>query len=996
MRGNSVMTASVVRRSKGVGAISRGALLASTVLLTMPQIAWADPYLVIETTKNLEEPFNVNAMSPTVITKGGRVNAPTAIIAGKIGEHGELNVENGGVLSSKGDLIVGDYGTGTLNIGPESLVNSMESVIGASVTPPPPNTGDEDEGGDLEGEGGSPSNSESGFPTPGNGKVHVAGKGAVWNNSGTLTVGRAGDGELAISNGAVVSVGKNIDGAYDGTVKIADEVGSTGRLIIGTDPNMIGSVGAEAGVLNAEQIAFGQGHGDIVFNHTSKDYDFSADLSGKGTILQKAGETILSGHSSDFTGTMSVQGGTLNVRGELGGKTTIEGGDLTLSNGGRVTGDVTVSSGVLNIGAAEGEKAAEAGFIGGNVTISGGNLVFNHTDIDYNFYTDINNSSPSNNVGMIKQIAGVTTLSGHENSFNGVTEVYGGTLNLASLSTLGGDATVYDGGTIGGSGTFSNNLTIRSGGTLLREFSSIEEEKKSPSIDGPLKVGKNLTFQAGSTYKVDLTNAAVDSTDSTVSTSSFLDAETVTILAPLMNSEEHSEGAKVQIKAINNSLSYKEGQTYTILKAENVINGKFSSIDNSYAFLEASFVDSLSDTVQLKLALKTNDGFVSHAQTSSQRSLGSALNSLDQTANSTSLKLYNDVLLLEENQVQKTYEQLSGEVHATAQGAFTQTNRAVNTALNSRVRSVTDGVAAPSSLALGYAEEEESPVKDDRFAAYENKKSFDTDRFATWVNGFGSWGKVSGVDGSSDTDVSNGGVLVGGDVGFGENTRVGVLGGYSRSFFSTDSSSGNSTNYHVGTYAGTKIGAVSLRTGANYTWHDVDTMRSITALGQSLYGDYDGSSFNIYGELAYRIEAGKSAFEPFAALAYSRTKTDGFTETGGPAALTVESSAMNTTYTTMGLRASSDFEVGGVASVARGTFGWQHAFGDIDPVSTARFATGDSFSTSSTPIDRNTALLEAGLDFTVTPSSTVSVSYNGQIGSNAYDHGMNAKFRLKF
>lgn len=105
---------------------------------------------------------------------------------------------------------------------------------------------------------------------------------------------------------------------------------------------------------------------------------------------------------------------------------------------------------------------------------------------------------------------------------------------------------------------------------------------------------------------------------------------------------------------------------------------------------------------------------------------------------------------------------------------------------------------------------------------------------------------------------------------------------------------------------------------------------------------------------------------------------------------------MNTTYTTMGLRASSDFEVGGVASVARGTLGWQHAFGDIDPVSTARFATGDSFSTSSTPIDRNTALLEAGLDFTVTPSSTVSVSYNGQIGSNAYDHGMNAKFRLKF
>jgi outer membrane autotransporter protein len=958
------MTANVVRRSKGMGAISRGALLASTMLLTTPQFGWADPGFIIDTTRNEDNSFKVNDIGPLTITKGGRVNAPDAVIDAQIDQNATLNIENGGVLSSKGDLVVGEYGAGILNIGTGSLVNSGDAVIGAFITQSSPSA-------------------------RGNGKVYVDGRGTAWNSSGTLTVGHAGDGELAISNGAVVSVGKNIGGAYDGTVKIANEFGSTGRLIIGRDQNLVGNVGAEAGVLNAQHVAFGDGDGSIVFNHTSKDYDFSAGISGKGTILQKAGETILSGHSSGFTGTTSVHGGTLNVQGKLGGQTTIQGGDMTLSEGGLVTGDVTVSSGALNIGAAEGEKAAKAGFIDGNVAIAEGRLVFNHTGTDYNFDSDIT-ASPSYNVGTINHIAGVTTLSGAENNFTGATQVSGGTLNLASQSTLGGDTTVYGGGTIGGAGTFSNNLTIKSGGTLLREFSSIKGEEKPLSVDSTLEVGKTLTFEAGAIYAVDLTNAAVDSS------SSFVEAETVNIMDPSSSDDGHSEGAKVKIKAINNSISYKEGQTYTILKAEEGIHGKFSGIDNSFAFLQASFVDSSPETVELELALKSKDGFVSHAQTSSQRSLGSALNSLDQTANSTSLKLYNDVLLLEENQVQKTYEQLSGEVHATAQGAFTQTNRAVNTALNSRVRSVTDGVAAPSSLALGYAEEEESPVKDERFAAYENKKTFDTDRFATWVNGFGSWGKVNGVDGSSDTDVSNGGVLVGGDVGFGENTRVGVLGGYSRSFFSTDSSSGNSTNYHVGTYAGTKIGAVSLRTGANYTWHDVDTMRSITALGQSLYGDYDGSSFNIYGELAYRIDAGKSALEPFAALAYSRTKTDGFTETGGPAALTVESSAMNTTYTTMGLRASSDFELGGVASVARGTLGWQHAFGDIDPVSTARFATGDSFSTSSTPIDRNTALLEAGLDFTVTPSSTVSVSYNGQIGSNAYDHGVNAKFRLKF
>ncbi|PRP49963.1 hypothetical protein C7B71_21375, partial [Bacillus halotolerans] len=138
---------------------------------------------------------------------------------------------------------------------------------------------------------------------------------------------------------------------------------------------------------------------------------------------------------------------------ELVGQTTIQGGDLTLSKGGLLTGDVTVSSGALNIGAAEGEKVAKAGYIYGGVAIADGRLVFNHTSTDYNFNSNITDSS-SHNVGTINHIAGVTTLSGAENSFTGATQVWGGTLNLASQSTLGGSTTVYSGGTVGGSGTF--------------------------------------------------------------------------------------------------------------------------------------------------------------------------------------------------------------------------------------------------------------------------------------------------------------------------------------------------------------------------------------------------------------------------------------------------------------------------------------------------------------------------------------------------------------
>ncbi|KQO75375.1 hypothetical protein ASF29_13325 [Rhizobium sp. Leaf262] len=860
--------------------------------------------------------------------------------------------------------------------------------------------------GSLGGQDGS-----IGHQSDSTGQVVVSGAGSTWSNSGGLIVGTHGSGTLTVANGGVVSVGTmQPNSGHDGTLTIANQTGSTGTLIIGAAAD---EDAAAAGTLEAAGVSFGAGTGKIVFNHTNGGYEFSSDISGNGTINHIHGNTKFTGDNTQFTGTTNVEGGTLHVVDVLSGTTNVNGGELDvtgqLRGGLNITaGEVTVSGtgsieteGSITIGSNSNSNISTGLVVGGrgeipvapgsvtaqSIDLVGPNsfILFNHADQNYDFDTPITGN------GTIAHLAGVTTLSGNNNDFSGTTYAYGGTLVVTEA--LGGQVSVY-GGTLAGTGHVGET-TVKAGGILSPGLvSAMEMRRDSGSSSNSYKIGTlhvdgNLTFNAGSTYAVDLSSEPSDDVIDNANSSKIVSKSDRVIVN---GNVTINDGAKLKVTALDEDTSYKTAKNYRIIETLNhSLTGEFTDIDKTNSpFLN---VTTTYENNNAYLTVKTSD-FVSVAKNPNQRSLGAALDSLDQSGES--LKLYNSLAVLDESQVQKTYEQLSGEVYATAQGAFTQTNRAVNTALNSRVRSVTDGVAAPSSLALGYAEEEKGPVKDDRFAAYENKKSFDTDRFATWVNGFGSWGKVSGVDGSSDTDVSNGGVLVGGDVGFGENTRVGVLGGYSRSFFSTDSSSGNSTNYHVGTYAGTKIGAVSLRTGANYTWHDVDTMRSITALGQSLYGDYDGSSFNIYGELAYRIEAGKSAFEPFAALAYSRTKTDGFTETGGPAALTVESSAMNTTYTTMGLRASSDFEVGGVASVARGTLGWQHAFGDIDPVSTARFATGDSFSTSSTPIDRNTALLEAGLDFTVTPSSTVSVSYNGQIGSNAYDHGMNAKFRLKF
>jgi len=152
-----------------------------------------------------------------------------------------------------------------------------------------------------------------------------------------------------------------------------------------------------------------------------------------------------------------------------------------------------------------------------------------------------------------------------------------------------------------------------------------------------------------------------------------------------------------------------------------------------------------------------------------------------------------------------------------------------------------------------------------------------------------------------------------------------------------------------------------------------------------------------FGELGYRIQVGRAAFEPYANLAHVRLKTDGFTETGGIAALSVDGDKVNTTFTTLGARFSSDIDLGATRAIARGGIGWRHAFGDVDISTRNAFVTGgDAFTVSGTPIDKDTALLEAGLDFVITPQTTLGISYSGQVGSDAYQHGGNARFSVKF
>ena len=83
-------------------------------------------------------------------------------------------------------------------------------------------------------------------------------------------------------------------------------------------------------------------------------------------------------------------------------------------------------------------------------------------------------------------------------------------------------------------------------------------------------------------------------------------------------------------------------------------------------------------------------------------------------------------------------------------------------------------------------------------------------------------------------------------------------------------------------------------------------------------------------------------------------------------------------------------------SKTRGTIGWQHAYGDTTPTITQAFDGSAAFTVSGAPIARDSAIIETGLDFAVTPAATLALAYNGQIARQAREHAFRADLNVKF
>ena len=565
-------------------------------------------------------------------------------------------------------------------------------------------------------------------------------------------------------------------------------------------------------------------------------------------------------------------------------------------------------------------------------------------------------------------------------------EKRGNILVLDGRLTVDGSVIGKQVSAFGGGSALIVNGSVNSGGVEIGPLASLggsgriigNVDNKGGQIEpgnsiGTLHIFGPLEMEPHSEYQVQINGASSDEIE--VSGKAAIESSTFEI-------ERYNTGASPVVP----------GKTYTILTT----GAGLTVEEPTVAIADFPFINFTLSEDGYNGYLTTSRSAEHFAELASTPNEAAVANALD---SATSTLAWQQVVGASTADARAAFSSLSNaSIHASAAGVLSEQSHFLRDAVLDRLRQdfpVSDA-PAPADGVLSYAGD--APVAP-AVAALPTKKAPGVAPlgpvYAAWAQGLGSWGSLSGNSNVGRTADSIGGVISGVDVTYNRTLRLGFAGGYTRSNFNstTAAASGSADSYHMALYGGWQGGAWALRGGGSFTWNDIDTSRQVTVvgLGGAQNGSYADKTWQAFGEAAHNFAFGAAALEPFANLAY--VHIEGGVNESGLAAMS-GSTGFDTTYTTLG--AHGVYALPGNFT-ARATLGWQHAFGDLSPITTLAFQpAGAAFGLAGSPIARNALVTELAVDYAIGPTASIGLTYAGQYSGSASENSAKADFTLRF
>lgn len=512
---------------------------------------------------------------------------------------------------------------------------------------------------------------------------------------------------------------------------------------------------------------------------------------------------------------------------------------------------------------------------------------------------------------------------------------------------------------------------------------------------GTLSVNGPVTFQAGSTYAVEVD--ASGASDRIVATgAASLLGGTVSVLP--------AAGA------------YPGTTDYTILSAAGGVTGTFASLsmDAAFAFLQPSLLYS-GNAVMLRILNLQASGaasFASVAETGNQRAVARTLDALGDEA-----PFYGQLLVQTPAGARDAYDALGGELNASLPTAVLAPTSLLTGWLHDRLSGV---VTSPGGGPLLLAAAPLAIVPDggsnSRFESgggtveptlpgVSSAPAADAAEapYAVWARAFGDLTHVAGDGNAAAVDSSGGGFFLGGDLPVAGWLRLGAATGYSHQNASVGarSSSADLDGAHAALYGTAAFGPLRLRAVGTFAYQAIDTRRRVQIGTVSVHptASYGSTVAGGLGEVGWAFDLSGLEIQPYAGIDYVSLHTDSFTEeNGGAANLRVDSATDDWPTSVLGIRLVRDVAYAGHVFRPRLDAAWGHTFGTLSPDRAAAFASSPAlpFTVSGAPLARDAARIGAGLDLLLAENLRVGLEYRGDLAPDAQDNGFGLALGWRF
>lgn len=269
-----------------------------------------------------------------------------------------------------------------------------------------------------------------------------------------------------------------------------------------------------------------------------------------------------------------------------------------------------------------------------------------------------------------------------------------------------------------------------------------------------------------------------------------------------------------------------------------------------------------------------------------------------------------------------------------------------------------------------------------------------------WVQAIANSGSIGRQLGSYALKHSTKGLMLGTDWAVSPDWRLGLIGSKAQTRMDSYQFDAALDSWLVGAYALRQDGPLALRLGAVHGNHDGSTKRHVAFNGfrDHLKGHYDATTQQVFGQVGYNLDVGHFDLEPYVQVGYQRYQRDAYTEKGGDAALQYNGQTQDHYSSDLGLHLARPFILDrGVRLTPRLDVGWKHLYGDVRGTSHQRLASGGkTYIIEGIELDRDSLLLEVGLDLAVSPRHTLGLNYRGETGQDNRNDALMGQWRMMF